>query len=182
MNQKLILVLSLLIGIMAFGLSIRYFHSLNADIERAKAEFAQRVRRVEVVVAQNDIPQGLALEKKDIARNAIYEIELASREDVVTAQEAAFVLGRKTLFNLKRGEPLRWSYLEGGSRAGPSLASSVTPGMRAMSLAIGGAAAVSGLVQPNDRVDVLGTFMLPAGDNAAEVESVTLTEIGRAHV
>jgi pilus assembly protein CpaB len=34
---------------------------------------------------------------------------------------------------------------------------------------------VSGLVQPNDRVDVLGSFMLPSKTNPQQMEAVTLT-------
>jgi pilus assembly protein CpaB len=175
MNQKIILVLSLLVGLLAFGLSIRYFQGRVAEIERARAEFDQRVRKIEVVAAGADIPQGVPIDKKDIARKFIYEIEVTSREDVVTARDASYVLGRKTLFNLKRGDPLYWSNLEGGGRAGPDLASAVTPGMRAVSLSIGGAAAVSGMIIPNDRVDVLGTFSFPSKVNPEELETVTLT-------
>ena len=175
MNHKVILILSLLVGMLAFGLSIRYFHSRMADIERARAEFEQRVRKVEVVVAAQDIPQGMTLDKKDVARGRIFEIEISAREDVVTAQDAPFVLGRKTLFSLQRGDPLYWSFFEGGGRTGPSLATAVTPGLRAVSLSIAGAASVSSMVAPNDRVDVLGTFTLPSTTVAETMETVTLT-------
>lgn len=175
MNQKVILILSLVVGLLAFGLSIRYFQTRVSEIERARAEFEQRVRTVEVVVARADIPEGVALDKKDLALNRIYEIEVSAREDVVTPQDATYVLGRKTLFNLKRGDPLYWSHLEGGGRAGPDLAAAVTPGMRALSLPVGGSAAVSGMVAPNDRVDVLGTFTMPSATAADEMETVTLT-------
>jgi pilus assembly protein CpaB len=47
--------------------------------------------------------------------------------------------------------------------------------MRALSISVSGAASVSGMVQPNDRVDVLGTFSFPAEGVQGEMESVTLT-------
>jgi pilus assembly protein CpaB len=47
--------------------------------------------------------------------------------------------------------------------------------MRAISISIGGAAGVSGLVQPSDRVDVLGSFSFPSRRNAQQMEWVTLT-------
>ncbi len=175
MNQKLILVLSLLAGALAFGFSIQYFQSRDAELARQRAEFEKRVRTVEVVVAAKDVPAGMTLEKDDIARDFRYDIELRGREDAVIAQEAAFVLGRKTLFSLKKGEAINWSDLEGGGRAGPDLASAVTPGMRAVSLPVGGAAAVSSLVMPADRVDVLGTFSFPSKTVPGELETVTLT-------
>jgi pilus assembly protein CpaB len=175
MNQKLILVISLLAGIAAFGLSMRYFRGRLGEIERARAEFEQRTRKIAVVVAATDIPQGVAIGKKDIARDFIYAIETSAREDVVVVQEASFVLGRKTLFSLKKGDPLYWSFLEGGGRTGPDLASAVTPGLRAISLPVSGSSAVSGLVLPNDHVDVLGTFSFPSKTVQGQVETVTQT-------
>ncbi len=175
MNQKIILAVSLVVGLLAFGLSMRYFQTRMGEIERARAAFEQRVRKIEVVVAAGDLPEGMPIDRKDIARSFMYEIEVSAREDVVTARDAAYILGRKTLFSLKRGEAIYWSHLEGGGRAGPDLASAVTPGMRAVSLPVGGPAAVSGMVMPNDRVDVLGTFSFPSKTNPQELESVTVT-------
>lgn len=175
MNQKVILVLSLLVGILAFGLSIQYFQSQQAELDRARAEFEQRVRKIEIIVAARDIPEGLVLDKADIAKSFRYQSELSAREDEVLPQEAAYLLGRKTIFKLKKGDAITWSYLEGGGRAAPGLAAAVTPGMRAVSLAIGGASAVSEMVAPNDSIDVLGTFSFPSKTVAGEMETVTLT-------
>jgi pilus assembly protein CpaB len=47
--------------------------------------------------------------------------------------------------------------------------------MRAMSISVSGAASVSNMVRPSDRVDVLGTFTLPSKTMAGETELVTLT-------
>jgi pilus assembly protein CpaB len=59
--------------------------------------------------------------------------------------------------------------------ANEGLAGIVKPGLRAISLSVGGASAVSSLIQPNDRVDVLGSFSLPSKDSPDELEAVTLT-------
>jgi Flp pilus assembly protein CpaB len=55
------------------------------------------------------------------------------------------------------------------------LAHLVQSGMRAISLSVGGSSAVSGMVQPNDRVDVLGTFTMASKTVPGEMETVTLT-------
>ena len=44
-----------------------------------------------------------------------------------------------------------------------------------MSIAVGGEAAVSGLVAPNDHVDILGTFTFASKTLPGEMESSTLT-------
>lgn len=46
--------------------------------------------------------------------------------------------------------------------------------MRAVSINVSGAASVSGMVKPNDHIDVLGTFTFPNAKNG-ELELVTLT-------
>jgi pilus assembly protein CpaB len=55
------------------------------------------------------------------------------------------------------------------------LSSQITPGLRAVSLPIGGAQAVSGMVRPSDRIDVLGTFAFPSKTQPDVMETVTLT-------
>ena len=50
--------------------------------------------------------------------------------------------------------------------------------MRAVSIPVSGAAGVSGMVRPNDCVDVLGSFVLPSSTGStdpSEMEMVTLT-------
>ena len=51
----------------------------------------------------------------------------------------------------------------------------IQPGLRAVSIAVSGANSVSGMVEPNDRVDVLGTYSFPSKTSAGEMETVTLT-------
>ena len=85
------------------------------------------------------------------------------------------ILGKKTQFEIKAKEPVLWSYIEGGNPSERGVAEMVKSGMRAISLAISGAPAVSGMVQPNDRIDVLGTFSFPSKSAPGQMEAVTLT-------
>src|SRR3989339_2090145 len=69
-----------------------------------------------------------------------------------------------------------WGNIEGSDRAAEtSLASIISKNMRAISLPISGAATVSSMVQPNDRVDVLGTFSFPSKKKPNEMENATIT-------
>ena len=47
--------------------------------------------------------------------------------------------------------------------------------MRAISINVSGSASVSGMVNPNDHVDVLGTFSFPSKEVEGELELVTMT-------
>ena len=55
--------------------------------------------------------------------------------------------------------------------------SRIQRGMRAVSIPVSGETAVSGLVRPNDHVDILGTFTFDSKTQPGEVETVTFTVI-----
>ena len=175
MNQKLILVISILIGALAFGLSVRYFQKRLDELEARRQAFLEQTRKVRVVAAARDIPEGVTLGIEDVGATTRYEIETELHGSVVRAEDFELLLGRKTRFKMKEGDIFYWSYIEGGERLGKGLATAVTPGMRALSISVGGAEAVSSMVAPNDRVDVLGTFTFPAKDDPEKMETVTLT-------
>jgi pilus assembly protein CpaB len=168
MKQKAILIISVVVGILAFIMTNRY---LQSERDRLYAD----AEEVEVIAASRDIPVGTELKYDDIGIMTIYRKRGGFSADYVLPKEKDKILGRKLLFTVNRLKPVLWSYVEmpEGVRAG--LSPIIKPSMRAISLAIGGEASVSGLVQPNDRVDILGTFTFPSRTNPKETETVTLT-------
>ena len=71
------------------------------------------------------------------------------------------VLGRKLAVTRKKGEVLFWSDIEGGDPASRGLSSEIRRQMRAISINVNTSSSVSGMVKPNDHVDVIGTFNFP---------------------
>jgi pilus assembly protein CpaB len=175
MNQKIILVISILIGVLAFGLSIKYFKSEAAKVQSELNRIYAGATQVSIVVAKRDIPEGIAITKDDLAFKRVLQQEVKVAGNAVLSEDVDLLLGRKTLFQIKHEEPIYWRFIEGGQRAARGLAYSVKPGMRAISLNVSGAASVSSMIQPNDRVDILGTFTLPSREILDEMETVTLT-------
>ena len=90
-------------------------------------------------------------------------------------EDANSLVGRKIIRMLERASPVYWSDIEGGEPGSRGLAGDIPQRMRALSITVSGAASVSGMVRPNDRVDVIGTFTFPSARNPAELELVTLT-------
>jgi pilus assembly protein CpaB len=162
------------VGLLAFILTLQYLHSKRQEFEALKRKIYEGARQVEVVAAAKDIPAGTVITDKDLAKRRMYEKDALIRGHIVKADEFTMLIGRRTLFKLGKHEAIFWSDIEGGASAG-GLAGLVKPGLRAISLPVGGAEAVSSMVQPNDRVDVLGTFRFPSKANPEEMESVTLT-------
>lgn len=129
-----------------------------------------RVATQPVVVAAKDIPAGAALEKQSL------EVKqwpvVAVPKDALGSLEAAE--GRVARVPVFTGEAIVPGRL---ARAGtaPGLEARITPGMRAMSVRINDVAGMSGLVQPNSRVDVL-VSLREAGYQATEEVSKLFLE------
>ena len=173
MKEKVIPIIAIIIGVLAFVLTSQYLRRKNEDIEKRWAELYAGAERMAVVVAAHDIPGGSTIKREDLRRDEIFKSSAHDR--VVTPGEANMIVGRKTVFEIKALKPVLWSDIVGGADDEKGLADAVKPGMRALSIAVSGAASVSGMVQPNDRVDVLGTFSFPSDRVAGEMETVTLT-------
>lgn len=173
MKNKIVPIVSVIVGIIAFALTFQYLSGEKKKLEKLKEQISKANRYIEVAGAARDIPGGTKLAENDL--DLIRIPEAFAPEDVVTRNEGYLILGRKVMSQVTGGKPIVWSNLEGGGGAAEhGLSQMITHRMRAISLSIGGASAVSGMVQPNDRVDVLGTFSFPS-KAPGEMETVTLT-------
>lgn len=166
MKNKLVLIVALLVGILAFWLSARYLAG-----ERAK--LYEGAVKVKVIVAKRDIAAMTELTRDDLALNDVYKSAVG--ENVFLPEDAERVIGKRLKHPLRKNEPLWWTHVDMPRDVESGLAPVIQKGKRALSIAISGAAAVSGLVKPNDHVDLLGTFTFPSRTNPNQTESVTLT-------
>ena len=113
----------------------------------------------QIVVATREIPEGVAIDAMAIATRDWPENSLP--DSFFTSLDS--VRGRVTRVSIFPGDPIVPARLapEG---SGPGLEVKITPGKRAMAVRTNDVAAISGLVQPNSRVDVLVTFRAERGD------------------
>lgn len=173
MKQRIIPIASVVIGLLAFFLTWRFLQNERAKLARARAEWLASTKQMYVVAAAREIPSGTRLAPGDLGKLKVPRRNVGDR--AVTPDKVQMLYGKNVLFRIKARDPILWSDIEGGAVDTMGLASMVNHGMRAISLNISGAQGVSGMVQPNDRVDVLGTFMFPSETVAGELEAVTLT-------
>jgi len=173
MKQTIIPIVAVAVGIAAFALSYQYLQGEKRKLQEKEKALYEGARKTAIVAAAHDIPGGTVIKPSDVGKKSIYATSASDR--MITPEQANLILGKKTLLSIKGDNPILWSDIEGGAAATLGLAPIIKPGMRAISLSIGGAAAVSCMVQPNDRVDVLGTFSFPSKTIAGEMETVTLT-------
>lgn len=169
-----ILVVAALCGIVAALLTRFYIAGRDAEVDRMKAAFKKRYGEMDALCFKRDTPAGTELTRKDLGVVTVPKTGL--RAQALTQDDLASVLGRKTLVSHSTGEVLFWSDVEGGDRRETGLAADVKRTMRAISINASGAAAVSGMIRPNDHVDVIGTFTFPGADGRQDkMEMVTYT-------
>ncbi len=173
MKEKIILVVSLLFGLAALLLTTQYLKGKEAEFNKRLEAMYEGAQKVNVVVASDNVPGGTVLTKKDLATADVFESAAGSH--AVRRDDVQQVLGKKVMFPISRGDVVSWAFIEGGIPTTGGLSSLITPGLRAISLSVGGASAVSGMIQPNDNIDVLGTFAFPSQDTPGQMETVTLT-------
>ncbi len=123
-----------------------------------------RIATQPVVVALQDLPEGQSIDRAAVG---------TSEWPLPTIPAGAFsspdsVLGRVTRVAVFKGEPLVPGRLAPAG-TGPGLEVKITPGKRAMAIKINDVAGISGLIQPNSRVDVLVTLREGQGNAAKDV-------------
>jgi pilus assembly protein CpaB len=173
MKQRVILIVSVVVGLIAALLTGQYLNAKDREYRTMKAKLTRDNRTVAVIAVRRNLPAGTVLIRDDLGATDVPES--IGRRNIVALQDANMVCGKKLARSLEAGTAISWLDLEGGDPLNNGLASDINNGQRAISISVGGAAAVSGMVRPNDHVDVLGTFSFPAAAKGGDVEMVTLT-------
>ena len=133
------------------------------------AKTSARVATKPVVVAVKDIPAGAALDKGSL--EVKHWPAVAVPKDAMGSLDVA--VGRVARVPVFVGEAIVPGRLARVGTA-PGLEARITPGMRAMSVRINDVAGMSGLVQPNSRVDVLVSLRETGARGTEEVSKLFL--------
>lgn len=175
MKRKIVLVAALAAGVLAAVLSRFYLSAREAELLSAQRALASRYGTMDVLVFRADIPGGTVLSRGDLGEMSVPALGL--RGQALTRENLAEVIGRRLVLGHRRGEVLFWSDVEGGNPHEQGLSSDIKRQMRAISINVNGSASVSGMVRPNDRVDVIGTFSFPraGASSSRDAELVTCT-------
>jgi pilus assembly protein CpaB len=173
MKQIVILVVSFVLGLVAFGVAHVYLKAKLAAHHQLERDLAQQYSGVRVAVAARDLPQGSVLQVKDLARKSTPKYLVGAHGIPVEQMER--IVGKKLLYAVKANQPILWPFLDATRAYGRELGTTIRKELRAISISAGGTAGVSGHLRQNDRVDVLGTFMFPSKVMEGEMEAITMT-------
>ena len=162
MKRQIVLIISLVAGLVAAILTRTYLTIKEGEIKAEKAKLVKKYGTIDVLAFKRDMPSGSVLAKADFGLLTVPAMGM--RGQALTEDNLSDVIGRKTIVGHKAKEVLFWSDIEGGNPHEKGLSADVKRQMRAMSINVNGAASVSGMIKPNDHVDVIGTFNFPDDD------------------
>ncbi|MFT5125993.1 MAG: Flp pilus assembly protein CpaB, partial [Verrucomicrobiales bacterium] len=129
MKQKIVLIIAILMGLLAFVLTHSYLKA-----ERAK--LLKGYQKIVVLVAKAELPAGTLLTLDDLAKKSVFQSAVGG--NIFLPEDLARLENKKLLLPLKRGEPVWWSHVDlpRGNRSG--LAPMIRIGMRAISISVSG--------------------------------------------
>ena len=173
MNQKVVLIVSVVVGLLAAFLTRTYLSSIDKEYKDKEKKLMDRLTTMKVTIVNKDLPSGAMLTSSDLDfTEGIKSVFLGKAFEDTNYQ---VLIGKKIVRQLKKGAVVTWADLEDGDPTMRGLSGDIKKEMRGYSVEVSGAASVSGMVQPNDHVDVLGTYTFPSKEVPGEMELVTLT-------
>lgn len=162
---------NILIGIGLAVIVIMLVHGEMAKREDYIQRLIQEGRAAQVVVATRDIPSETIVEPDMVQVRTVAATSL-QRGDLTSLESA---IGSITTGSVLRGQHMNSSFLR-GTEAIRYLSHAIPEGFRAITIPIEQVEAIEGLLKPGDRVDIVGSFQLPAGPERTESVVVNLFE------
>ena len=177
MKRKIVLIASLVAGLLAALLTRFYIAAKDAEVRDLKDAINRKYGTMEVLCYTKEIPSGTVLQKSDLGIKTVPAIGM--RGQALTVESVTDIVGKKVLLGHRRGDVVFWADVEGGSPAAQGLSADIKRQMRAISINCTGAASVSGMVRPNDHVDVIGSFDLadPSQGGGSKTKNIVTSTI-----
>lgn len=162
MKKHIVLIVALVAGLAAAFLTRLFIASKEAELHQQENEFREKFGEIQVICLTQDAPAGTVITKSILTEKVVPKVGFA--EKAISLSRAYDAVGSRTVVSHRKGEVLFWSDIEGGDPSTKGLSADIKNQMRAMSINVSGAASVSGMVRPNDHVDVMGTFDFPSDE------------------
>lgn len=168
MKQKILLFLAVLFGLMAFFLT-------NQQLESERRRISGDAETVVLIKMTRDMLEGEEISQADVTRYEVKrqkEVQMVSRE--IPYREMHMIIGRKLATPVSKGQTLQHTDLQLPTHKN-GFNNIIRDDMRAIALPVDQVSSVNYLIQPNDTVDIIGTFRFPNVRGDSELDTITLT-------
>ena len=177
MKQKILMLAAVFFGVLAFIFTYQ-------QIKQERAQIMSSAVRVRLIRMKTDMSEGDKLMETDIemfegmrfagSANNTLEIPWERRSDVI---------GSPLRAGVRRGDILTWrDFKQVFTKERTGLPAQTRSGWRAVSIPVSSVTSVSGLIRPNNFVDVIGTFHFPDAKGDSSLDTVTMTILQRVKV
>ena len=165
MRTKLALLAAVILGFLA-AIGVRSY------VEQKETEIRGKGQRVAIVVAREDIMRGSLL-RDHMLKAVEVEENGVSGMHILYTQVKGFI-GTPLSRRVKAGEPLmKTDFIVDVVGPGEGSAGRIRSGWRAVTVGVDQISGVGGLITPNSRVDILGTFREGGGGPNVAASVVT---------
>jgi len=170
MRQKILLLVAVTFGVLAFILTYR-------QIEHTREAIRGESKSYVLVGLRKDMLSDEELRPEDLVPREVLRRQGDLSSSEILWQQRAAVIGQKLANAVSANRSLLYTDLQLPSRD-RSFSARPKPDRRAYSIAVDAVSAVNYLIQPEDKVDVIGTFTLPdyKGDNSIDIVTLTLLQ------
>jgi pilus assembly protein CpaB len=150
MKNKFPLIIAVIIGIAAL-FAIRQY------VNRVEQETADQLKGDPVVAAATDIPAGTELTARMLTAREVPR-QFIPAQAIEGSAQVKQIIGSKTRVAIKGGELILWSDLASETVGG--LSSIIPEGQGAFTVSFS-KGINTGLIQPSDHIDIIGSFAVP---------------------
>ncbi len=173
MKHKLLLLMAVFFGIMAFVLNY-------TQIQAERKKILGSAEEIILIKMNKSLPSGHTIQEEDISAERVKRLKdernILDRE--IRWNSKARIIGRKLDITKEKGELLQWGDLKQAYTRASGLAGRVRKNYRAISIPVDSISSVNNLIKPDDNVDVIGTFRFPEmrGDNSMDTLTLTILQ------
>lgn len=177
MNKKTIIIMGIAVacGLLAVLL-------VNTYITTKEKAIYKGMEMVPVIVITQDTEAGQKITTQIIAKRNVPKKFLHT--NAILAKDFELLIGQKLVHPMKRGDTVLWTSLSSEvERLKTGLTDTVTKGERALSIAVDEVSGVSGLIKPNDHIDILCTVRSDISEEEATItllQNITVLATGLA--
>lgn len=168
MRQKLLLLGAVLFGVIAFVLTYQ-------QLEAERRSIRGTSQSVMLIRLTRDKAEGEELRQDDLARHEVQRRpgEAGMSRDIPWS-EVSRVIGRRLEVSMRANQTLQSTDLQPMSQR-QGFSGVIRSDYRAVAIPVDPVTSVSNLIQPNDNVDVIGTFRFPDVRGDSSLDTITLT-------
>ena len=177
MRQKILMLAAVFFGVLAFIFTYQ-------QIKQERNKILSSAVRVRLIRMKADVSEGDKLMESDIEMfETMRFVNAATNTLEIPWDRRSDVIGSPVRSVVRKGDILTWrDFKQVFTKERTGLPAQTRSGWRAISIPVSQVTSVSGLIRPNNFVDVIGTFHFPDAKGDTSLDTVTMTILQRVKV